>query len=64
MALELVREITGRTLGLNIEYYDHNLAFVTLIDSETKEDVNKTCIEKGFFYVQRRREKKLQALVS
>lgn len=60
---ELFHELANRKLRINIEYYVSNLAYVSIIDAETNEDCIKTCIEKGMFYAENRREKKLESLV-
>lgn len=61
---ELLKELADRNLRINVEYYEHSLPYVSISDPETNEDCIKTCIAKGLFYAQKRREKKFQSLVS
>lgn len=60
---ELFYELADRKLRINVEYYVSNLAYVSIVDAETNEDCIKTCIEKGMFYAEYRKEKKLESLV-
>lgn len=60
---ELIRELADRNLRINVEYYEHNFPYVSITDPETNEDCIKTCIAKGLFYAQKRREKKLHSLI-
>lgn len=60
---ELLRELADRNLRINVEYHEHNMAYVSITDPETSEDCIKTCIAKGLFYAQKRREKKLHSLI-
>lgn len=61
---ELLKELADRNLRINVEYHEQSTAYVSISDPETSEDCIKTCIAKGLFYAQKRREKKLQSLVN
>ena len=49
----------GKPVLLNVEYQNH----VTLLKSESKEDVGKTLIADGYALVEPRKERRFQKLV-
>jgi staphylococcal nuclease domain-containing protein 1 len=60
----LWNEIGNKNCLMNVEYVNSGISYVTLVDPTTKEDVGKTLISEGLFLVEKRRDKKLQKLVS
>lgn len=54
----------NRDLLLNVEYRISNAPFVTLTDPATNVDVVKVLVTDGLLLVEKRRERKLQKLVS
>ena len=54
----------NREFSLNIEYKFNNQDFVTLSNPETKKDIASMLVAKGVLLVEKRREKRLQKLVS
>lgn len=56
-------EIVNRQLNMNVEYKVGGLEYVSLVNSETKEDVVQKLVSSGFLLVERRREKRLVKFV-
>jgi len=54
----------NREFSLNTEYKFNNQDFVTLTNPETKKDIANVLITNGVLMVERRREKRLQKLIS
>lgn len=48
---------------MNVEYKVGGLEYVSLVNSETKEDVVQKLVSSGFLLVERRREKRLVKFV-
>lgn len=57
-------EAVNREFSLNIEYKFNGQDFVTLSNPETKQDIANTLITNGVVLVEKRREKRLQKLMS
>lgn len=57
-------ESDNRVLLLNVEYKSGSLLHVTLLSADEKEDIGKELVEKGFVFVDPKREKKFQKIVS
>ncbi|XP_066992984.1 staphylococcal nuclease domain-containing protein 1 [Anabrus simplex] len=55
----------NRNLLLNVEYKNHNIPFVTLVESTASgdQDIAKNLIEEGLLLVEERKEKRLQSLM-
>lgn len=56
-------EIVNRQLNMNVEYKVGGLEYVSLVNSETKEDVVQKLVSSGFLLAERRREKRLVKFV-
>jgi hypothetical protein len=60
----LENDVQNRSLNLNVEYRQGNVAYATLVDTANNdEDIAKTLIQEGLLMFENRREKRLQKLV-
>ena len=59
------QDYQDRTFNLNVEYRVGNISYATLVDpNDNDEDVGKMLIREGLLLCEKRREKRLQKLVS
>lgn len=58
------QDTLNRNVNLNVEYKLNNVAYASLHDQSTNADIGKNLIADGLLLVEKRRERKLQQLVT